>query len=84
MHTQYDATNTIIVDFPLERMKGNPKENVILAPPFIVTTQEDIWLIDELWRMFIKRNKETDVQAILKNVQAIFKDVQAIGVYFMS
>ena len=35
MHTQYDATNTIIVDCSLERMQGNPKENVILAPQLI-------------------------------------------------
>ena len=25
MHTQYDATNTIIVECSLQRMKGNPK-----------------------------------------------------------
>ena len=70
MHTQYDATNTIILDCSLERTKGNPKKNVILAPQFIGSTQGDNWLIDELWRMLIKHNKEIDVQAILKDVQS--------------
>ena len=70
MHTKYDATNTIIVDRLLERMNGNTKENVILSPKFIGTTQEDNWLIDKLWRMLIKRNKATEVQAILKDVQS--------------
>ena len=41
IHTEYDATNTIIVECSLERMKGNPKENVILVPQFNGTTQED-------------------------------------------
>ena len=70
MHTEYDATNTIIVDCSLERMKVNPKENVILAPPFIVTTQEDIWLIDELRKMLNKFSKEIDVRAIWRDVQS--------------
>ena len=39
MHTQYDATNTIIVDFLIERVKGNPKEILILAPPFVGENQ---------------------------------------------
>lgn len=69
MHTQYDATNTIIVDCLIERVKENPKENVILAPPFIGANQGDNWLINELWRILHKLNKATDVRAILKDVQ---------------
>lgn len=59
MNTQYDATNTIIVDCLIERVKENPKENVILAPPFIGANQGDNWLIHELWRIFHKLNKAT-------------------------
>ena len=69
MHTQYDATNTIIVDCLIERVKENPKENVILAPPFLAANEGDNWLIHELWRTLHKLNKATDVRAILKDVQ---------------
>lgn len=69
MHTQYDATNTIIVDCLIERVKENPKENVILSSPFIGENQGDNWLIHELWIIFHKLNRATDVRAILKDVQ---------------
>jgi len=46
MHTQYRAINTIIVDCLIKRVKENPKENVILAPPFIRANQGDSWLIN--------------------------------------
>ena len=54
MHTQYDATNTIIVVCLIETVKENPKENVILAPPFIGANQGDNWLINELWTILHK------------------------------
>ncbi len=57
----------IIVVCLIERVKENPKENVILAPPFIGAIEGDNWLIDELWRMLHKLNKATDVRAILKD-----------------
>lgn len=63
MHTQYDATNTIILDCSLESVNDNPKENVILAPLIIGTNQEDNWLINVLWRMLHKLKKATDVRA---------------------
>ena len=69
MHTQYDATNTIIVDCSLESVKDNPKENVILAPPFTGTNQEDNWLFDDLWGMLHKLKKAIDVRATFKDVQ---------------
>ena len=34
MHTQYDVTNTVILDCSLERVNANTKENVFLASPF--------------------------------------------------
>ena len=67
MYTQYDATNTVIVDCSLERVKENPEENVFLGTPYIPKNQEDKWLINELWRMLSKFNKEIDVWATLKN-----------------
>ena len=69
MHTQYDATNTIIAVCLIERVKENIKENVILSPPFIGENQGDNWLINELWRILHKLNKAKDVRAILKDVE---------------
>jgi len=68
-HTQYDATNTIIVGCSLESVKDNPKENVSLAPPFIGTDQEGNWLFNELCRMLHKLKKATNVRATFKDVQ---------------
>jgi len=68
-YSQYDVTNTVIVDWSYERVKENPTENVILATPFIGNNQGDKWLIDELWRMLNKFNKETDVRDTLKDFQ---------------
>jgi len=65
-YSQYDVTNTVIVDCSYERVKENPTENVILATPFVGNNQGDKWLIDELWRMLNKFNKETDVRDTLK------------------
>lgn len=67
MYTQYDATNTVIVDCSLERVKENHEENVILATPYIPKNQESNWLVNELWRMLSKINKERDVRATLKD-----------------
>ena len=67
MYTQYDATNIVIVDCSLERVKKNPEENVILATPYIPKNQESSWLINELWRILSKINKERDVRATLKD-----------------
>ena len=67
MYTQYDATNTVIVDCSLERVKENHEENVILATPYIPKNKESNWLVNELWRMLSKFNKERDVRATLKD-----------------
>jgi hypothetical protein len=60
-HTQYNESNIVIVDCSLETVKEIPKENVILTTPFIGKDQEDKWLINDLWRILNKFNKETDV-----------------------
>ena len=67
MYTQYDATNTVIVDCSLERVKENHEGNMILATPYIPKNQESNWLVNELWRMLSKINKERDVRATLKD-----------------
>ena len=68
-HTQYDESNTIIVDCSLEIVKENPKENVLLATPFIGKDEKEKWLINNLWRILNKFNKTTDVRATLKDFE---------------
>lgn len=68
-HTQYDESNTIIVDCSLETVKENPKENVLLATPFIGKDEKEKWLINNLWRILNKFNKTTDVRATLKDFE---------------
>ena len=68
MYSQYNATNTILVDCSMERKKENPKENVIIAPSFD-GKNEDKWLIADLWSLLNKFYKAPDVRDILKNLQ---------------
>ena len=68
MYSQYDATNTILVDCSMETKKENPKENVIIAPSFD-GKNEDKWLIADLWSLLNKFYKAPDVRDILKNLQ---------------
>jgi len=66
--TQYYATNNIIVDDSFERVKENPKENVILDTSFDGKNWYAKWFITDLWRILNQLYNASYVQNILKDV----------------
>jgi len=68
MYSQYDATNTLLVD-STERVEENSKENLILATTFDGKNQDDKWLITDLWILINKLCMTPYVRDILKSFQ---------------